>query len=320
MIHGSLFSGVGGFDLAARWVGWNNLFHSEIDPFCLSILKYHFPNAKAYTDVRTTDFSLWRGKIDVLSGGFPCQPFSQAGKRRGIADDRYLWPEMHRAIQEIRPRWVLGENVLGIVNWNEGMVFEKVCADLETAGYEVQPFVLPAAGVNAPHQRYRTWFVAKDTNDFRRCGYKSETEPQFGEFRQSCTRDDVRVWGQEGPTAYGDDDKCQSGTPFKEWDWETSITHGGMDELWYVADTQRNINRSKKSGSDEKTQENENRDGTSNDTARKSCGTNTLNEPRGFNEGYVANNTQGYDDVSYKEVRNSQGTESRIESGDREIQ
>lgn len=160
MNHGSLFSGIGGFDLAARWIGWENSFHSDIDPFCLTILKHHFPNATSYTDIRGTDFTPWRGKIDVLSGGFPCQPFSQAGKRQGTSDDRHLWPEMLRAIREIRPNWVVGENVLGITNWNGGMVFEQVCSDLETEGYSVQPFVLPACGVNAPHQRYRTWFVA----------------------------------------------------------------------------------------------------------------------------------------------------------------
>lgn len=165
MYHGSLFSGLGGFDLAAHWVGWDNSFHSDIDPFCLTILKHHFPNATTYTDIRGTDFTPWRNRIDILSGGFPCPPFSQAGKRKGTADDRYLWPEMYRAIQQIRPRWVVAENVLGIVNWNGGVVFEQVHLDLEAAGYSVQTFVLPACGVNAPHQRYRTWFVAHRNDD-----------------------------------------------------------------------------------------------------------------------------------------------------------
>lgn len=164
--HGSLFSGIGGFDLAAEWAGWENKFFCDFDPFCQTILKHHFPYATSYSDIKKTDFSPWHGKIDILSGGFPCQPFSQAGKRRGTDDGRYLWPEMLRAIREIRPRWVVAENVLGIVNWNAGMVFQQVCADLETQDYEVQPFILPAAGVNAPHQRYRTWFVAH-TDGFR---------------------------------------------------------------------------------------------------------------------------------------------------------
>lgn len=164
MTHGSLFSGIGGFDLAAAWAGWENVFACEIDPFCQKVLKYHFPNSTLYENIRTTDFTIWRGRIDVLSGGFPCQPFSTAGKRKGTEDDRYLWPEMLRAIREISPRWVVGENVLGIVNWNGGMVFEQVCADMEAEGYEVQPYVLPACGVGAPHQRQRTWFVAHSSD------------------------------------------------------------------------------------------------------------------------------------------------------------
>lgn len=99
--HGSLFSGIGGFDLAAEWIGWENVFHCEINEFCTKILNYHFPNAEHYADITKTDFSKYRGRIDVLTGGFPCQPFSVSGKRRGTDDNRYLWPEMLRAIQEI---------------------------------------------------------------------------------------------------------------------------------------------------------------------------------------------------------------------------
>ena len=164
MTHASLFSGIGGFDLAAEWAGWTNAFNCEIDPFCRSVLKYHFPDAEQYGDIRTADFTIWRDRIDVLSGGFPCQPFSLAGKRKGTEDDRYLWPEMLRVIRTVRPRWVVGENVFGIVNWSEGMVFEQVCSDLEAAGYEVQPYIIPACGVGAPHRRDRCWFVAHRTD------------------------------------------------------------------------------------------------------------------------------------------------------------
>ena len=160
MTHASLFSGIGGFDLAAEWAGWTNIFNCEIDPFCRRVLAYHFPNAVQYEDIRTTDFTVWRGRIDVLTGGWPCQPFSVAGKRKGTDDDRYLWPEMLRAIREIRPRWVVGENVRGFVNWSEGMVLDTVFADLEALGYEVQPFILPACAVGAPHRRDRVWIVA----------------------------------------------------------------------------------------------------------------------------------------------------------------
>lgn len=160
MTHASLFSGIGGFDLAAEWMGWNNVFNCEINPFCRKVLAYHFPNAKQYEDVKAVDFTIYRGYVDVLTGGFPCQPFSLAGKRRGTEDNRYLWGEMLRAIKEIEPRWVVGENVLGIVSWSDGMVFEQVQSDLEDAGYEVQPYIIPACAVDAPHRRDRVWFVA----------------------------------------------------------------------------------------------------------------------------------------------------------------
>lgn len=160
MKHGSLFSGIGGFDLASEWMGWNNIFHCEINEFCRKILHYYWSDAISYEDIKTTDFSVHRGEIDILTGGFPCQPFSSAGQRKGTEDNRYLWGEMLRAISEICPRFILGENVYGIVTWNDGMVFEQVCADLENIGYKVQPFILPACSVNAPHRRDRVWFFA----------------------------------------------------------------------------------------------------------------------------------------------------------------
>lgn len=164
MTHGSLFSGIGGFDLAAEWAGWQNLFNCEIDPFCQTVLKHHFPDAEQFTDIRTVDFARYKDRLDVLTGGFPCQPFSTSGKRKGTEDDRYLWPEMLGVIRIVRPRWVVGENVYGIVSWSDGLVFKQVCIDLEAEGYEVQPYVLPACSVGAPHRRYRTWFVAHRTD------------------------------------------------------------------------------------------------------------------------------------------------------------
>ena len=161
MRHGSLFSGIGGFDLAAQWMGWENVFHCEINPIASKILQYYWPNAKTHNDITKTDFTIHRGSIDVLTGGFPCQPFSMAGKRKGKEDERYLWGEMLRAIREITPRYVVGENVLGLTNWNGGMVFDEVYSDLESAGYEVQAVVIPAAAVNAPHGRDRVWFVGR---------------------------------------------------------------------------------------------------------------------------------------------------------------
>lgn len=160
MKHGSLFSGIGGFDLAASWMGWENIFHCEWNEFGQKVLKYYWPNAISYGNIKETDFTKHRGAIDIISGGFPCQPYSNAGKRKGKEDDRHLWPEMLRAITEIQPRWVVGENVLGLVNWSGGLVFHEVQTDLEAAGYEVFPYVLPACAVNAPHRRDRVWFVA----------------------------------------------------------------------------------------------------------------------------------------------------------------
>ena len=160
MNHGSLFSGIGGFDLAAQWMGWDNVFHVEWNPWCRKVLEHHFPNSQSFTDVRQFDGSAWRGRVDIISGGFPCQPYSSAGKRMGKDDERHLWPEMLRIIREAAPAYVVGENVRGLTNWNGGVVFEEVCVDLEAEGYEVWTGILPAAGVGAPHRRDRVWFVA----------------------------------------------------------------------------------------------------------------------------------------------------------------
>jgi len=185
MIHASLFSGIGGFDLAAEWMGWTNLFNCEWEEFPRQVLKYHFPHTKQYGDVRELDATIYDGRIDVLTGGFPCQPYSYAGERKGKNDERHLWPEMLRVIRECSPRWIVGENVRGIVSWNGGLVFEEVCADLEASGYSVQPFILPAAGVGAPHRRERIWFVA----------YRDE--PNKGENGGGVQRSSGEVWWAE---------------------------------------------------------------------------------------------------------------------------
>jgi DNA (cytosine-5)-methyltransferase 1 len=158
MRHGSLFSGIGGFDLASEWMGWENVFHCEWMEFPRKVLDYYWPNADSHIDICKTDFTKYANKIDILTGGFPCQPFSMAGKRKGADDERYLWSEMLRAVQEIKPKYVIAENVFGITNIDGGLVFEQVCLDLEAEGYEVQPFIIPAASKNAPHRRDRCWF------------------------------------------------------------------------------------------------------------------------------------------------------------------
>ena len=228
MTHASLFSGIGGFDLAAEWAGWTNAFNCEIDPFCRKILKYHFPDAEQYGDIRTADFAVWRDRIDVLTGGFPCQPFSLAGKRKGTEDDRYLWPEMLRVIRTVRPHWVVGENVYGIVNWSEGMVLDTVCSDLEAAGYEVQPYIIPACGVGAPHRRDRCWFVAHRTDagvetmregqdGFHVVGVAADADcdrRRVGAYQPesvswSCGTSDIGPFGQDGPVADTYGQRCR---------------------------------------------------------------------------------------------------------------
>ena len=163
MRHGSLFSGIGGFDLAAEWMGWENVFHREWNNFGQRVLKHYWPNAESFNDITKTDFTKYANKIDILTGGFPCQPYSSAGKRLGKEDERHLWPEMLRAIREISPRFVVGENVRGLTNWNGGLVFDEVCTELENLGYQVAPVIIPACGVGAPHRRERVWFIAKNT-------------------------------------------------------------------------------------------------------------------------------------------------------------
>jgi DNA (cytosine-5)-methyltransferase 1 len=188
MRHGSLFSGIGGFDLAAEWMGWENVFHCEWNEFGQRVLKHHFPNADSYSDITKIDFRKYEGTIDIISGGFPCQPFSLAGKRKGTDDERYLWHEMLRAIQEIKPKFVIAENVYGIVNIDGGMVFEQVCLDLEDEGYEVQPFVIPACAKDAPHRRERVWFVAyRKTDRFE----KAEAIDRWTEYKPNNWRE---IW------------------------------------------------------------------------------------------------------------------------------
>jgi len=168
----SLFSGIGGFELAASWMGWTPIVTCEIEEFPNKILNYYWPNAYHHKDVKTLTYETinneltrrwgkeWRDDKIILTGGFPCQPYSAAGQRKGKEDERHLWPEMLRLIQEIAPDWIVGENVLGLTNWNGGVVFEEVCVDLEDKGYEVQPYILPASSKNAPHKRDRLFFLA----------------------------------------------------------------------------------------------------------------------------------------------------------------
>ena len=202
LTHGSLFSGIGGFDLASEWMGWENIFHCEWNDFGKRILKYYWPNAISYDDITKTDFTIHRGKIDILTGGFPCQPYSTSGKRLGKEDERHLWPEMLRAIREIKPKYIVGENVLGLVNWNGGLVFEEVQANLEAEGYEVQPVILPACSVGAPHRRERVWFVAYSNE----CTKESSRTSNWIDRKGSENNDESKKWRTEAEQYSGSGD------------------------------------------------------------------------------------------------------------------
>lgn len=208
MNHASLFSGIGGAEVAASMMGWKNLFHCEIQEFPRKVLDYWFPNSESYEDITKTDFTKWGGKVDVLTGGFPCQPFSLAGRRKGADDNRYLWPQMLRAIRQIHPTWVVGENVAGIKTMVEScqvtqmgrtddlfeenhlyreesrFTLDKICADLEAEGYSVQPIVIPACAIGAPHRRDRVWIIARriqSTPSHPNCGNDSRRPEELQE-------------------------------------------------------------------------------------------------------------------------------------------
>ncbi len=192
MTHASLCTGIGACELAATWMGWENLFSCEIDEFCNKVLKYHYPKAIHYGNIFEQDFREWRGRIDVLTAGFPCQVYSLAGKRLGDKDDRYLWPQVLRVIEKIRPTWFVGENVAGILSMvlsgeevkvgsytdvcgesytmhetRQVHAVEQIKRDLASIGYSVQPVVIPACAVGAPHRRDRVWFIATDRSNAR---------------------------------------------------------------------------------------------------------------------------------------------------------
>ena len=186
LTHLSLFSGIGGLDIAAETAGFKTVGQCEWADYPTKVLEKHWPDVPRWRDIRMLTKESFYEKtglrtVDVVSGGFPCQPFSVAGKRRGKEDDRYLWPEMLRVISELRPAWVVGENVAGIVN----MALDQVYADLENEGYTVQAFIIPACGVNAPHKRERVAIVAWNSNSGYGNAWK-EREVEKGENSESA--------------------------------------------------------------------------------------------------------------------------------------
>src|ERR1043166_5742013 len=147
-----LFSGIGGFSLAARWANIDTIQFVEKDEFCRKVLMKNFPNVPIHDDIRTFNF---HQDVEILTGGFPCQPFSLAGKRKGFSDDRYLWPAMFRVIKQCRPRFIIAENVPGIIP-----MLDPILEDLENEGYTWQAYLIPASAIHAPHKRERLWIIA----------------------------------------------------------------------------------------------------------------------------------------------------------------
>jgi DNA (cytosine-5)-methyltransferase 1 len=187
LTHFSLFSGIGGADLAAEWAGFESIGQVEWADYPTKVLEKHWPNVPRWRDIHDVTADNVRAiigeqPITVISGGFPCQPFSVAGKRKGKDDNRFLWPEMLRVISELKPTWVIGENVNGFVN----MGLEDACADLESQGYAVQPFVIPACAVGAWHERKRVFIVAHAEHNGR--DETKVTRPNNGTEQEESTR------------------------------------------------------------------------------------------------------------------------------------
>uniref|UniRef100_A0A6H1ZED5 DNA (cytosine-5-)-methyltransferase n=1 Tax=viral metagenome TaxID=1070528 RepID=A0A6H1ZED5_9ZZZZ len=247
----------------AVWPNSEHIF-CEIDPYCQALLKKRFERSVIFDDIRkftadtywnrlqesrpelktdgdrqffkvVTDSANTRtkrmcegenptSKIDLLTGGFPCQPFSTAGKRKGTTDDRYLWPEMLRVIQEFEPTWVVAENVRGLLTIESGMVFEQVLTDLEGKGYEVQPLIIPACAINAPHRRDRVWIIAKHTKgkfgDL--CGYRSREEAEDSRLGKSNQYEDRKNTSDTQSWESRESSKSQGWENFSGRNWETN--------------------------------------------------------------------------------------------------
>jgi DNA (cytosine-5)-methyltransferase 1 len=195
----SLFAGIGGFDLGLERAGMQCVGQVEIDKKCQLVLAKHWPNIKRMADIRKVKGDEF-GTIDLICGGFPCQPFSTAGKRKGAEDNRHLWPEMVRVIAVARPSWVIGENVAGIVS----MALDQVHSDLESIGYQVQTFIIPACAVDAPHRRDRVWIVAYSSNaGFKNLHKWENSAPQtFPNTKSVRLQGERTSWNQES-TVHG---------------------------------------------------------------------------------------------------------------------
>ena len=262
-----LFSGIGGFSLGLHSTGiFDTIKFVEFDKYCQKVLNKNFPNIPIEGDIRNvkgTEF-----EADVITGGFPCQPFSVAGKQKGTNDNRYLWPEMFRLIKEIKPEFVIGENVQGIINLQDGMVLRQVLNDLEGEGFEVQCFLIPASGIGAWHQRYRVWIVGHSQhNGLLAAEKRCRDEKDYGGSqkgqnetvkltRTSGSRDDEDVPNTNTRLSIGENEEIQA----RRETIDSSSSRGGEEN---VSDTEvirtrepRNINQEKRNESGGSTQSN----------------------------------------------------------------
>ncbi|MFS0655687.1 DNA cytosine methyltransferase [Bacillus sp. 179-C3.3 HS] len=234
-----LFAGIGGIALAAEWAGIETVAFCEREPYCQKLLNQNFPDVPVFDDVCTLNRQLLEdegviepnGTIDIISGGFPCQPYSIAGKKRGTEDDRDLWPEMFRIIKELRPTWVVGENVANFAN----MELERTLLDLESEGYKVETLLVPAVAVDAPHERMRTFVVAHS----ERLGWEKRTSNE----RKSRIRKPSDLFGNCGETVVDTtSERCNQmeqhdggGKKREETvreDWKCSVKPRGDESRW----------------------------------------------------------------------------------------
>ena len=222
-----LFSGIGGFSLGLHSTGiFDTIKFVEFDKYCQKVLNKNFPNIPIEGDIRNvkgTEF-----EADVITGGFPCQPFSVAGKQKGTNDNRYLWPEMFRLIKEIKPEFVIGENVQGIINLQDGMVLRQVLNDLEGEGFEVQCFLIPASGIGAWHQRNRTWIIGHSKHNGLLASEKRSRDKKINGGTSEGQNQTIESERTSGSTNNGNVSNSISGLRGR---WGT-IGKSGEDKIW----------------------------------------------------------------------------------------
>lgn len=234
MKHLSLFTGFGGFDLAAWAMNWENVLQVENNDFCLETLKKNFKNVKKLHDIKNINLHEYKNKIDIITGGFPCQPFSTAGLQKGMDDERWLWEEMFRIVKNVQPSFVLAENVRGFINNRGGLAMEKICNDLETEGYEVQPLLLPASSIGALHQRQRIFIFAFSLQNRRKRKLEQKIEKR-------CNNEKVNnIKSDSAFSSNSDRERCESGSfgSEKNETWRNYKRKGKGKRDWWSCESE----------------------------------------------------------------------------------